>query len=152
MINVRRAQENDSSDVFKWRNDVITRKMSHTKEAAEWEGHSKWFTTSLTHESRLLVMCEESHSSSNVAIVRFDVENFRALISINLSPLMRGRGLAKTCLNSGVNFFKTEFPHINYIDAEIKSINLVSRRAFESVGFQLVKETNGVLYYENACR
>ena len=152
MINVRRAHENDSSDVFKWRNDEITQKMSHTKEAVEWEGHSKWFTTSLTNESRLLVMCEESNSSSNVAIVRFDVENFRALISINLSPRMRGRGLAKTCLNSGVNFFKTEFPQINYIDAEIESINLFSRRAFESVDFQLIKETNGVLYYENACR
>ena len=40
MINVRRAHENDSSDVFKWRNDEVTQKMSHTKEAVEWEGHS----------------------------------------------------------------------------------------------------------------
>jgi len=152
MINVRRAKENDSFDVFKWRNDEITRKMSHTKEAAEWEEHSKWFTTSLTNESMLLAICEVSSSSSYVGIVHFDVENFRALISINLSPLMRGRGLAKACLNSGINFFKTEFPHINYIDAEIKSINLVSRRAFENVGFQLVKENNRVLYYEKACR
>ena len=59
----------------------------------EWDGHRYWFAASLTNPNRLLVMCEDDNTNEKVAIVRFDVENERALISINLAPKMRGKAM-----------------------------------------------------------
>ncbi len=43
MPNVRKANESDSRDIFDWRNDELTRQMSHTTDLVEWDGHSAWF-------------------------------------------------------------------------------------------------------------
>ena len=148
MPNVRAAEEKDSLDIYEWRNDELTRQMSHTTDLVEWEGHSKWFAASLKNESRLLAICEEVESTSKVAVVRFDVVNDRALISISLSPSMRGKGLAKGCLSKSIIFFKSLFPNVSYIDAKIKSVNTASKRSFEAAGFVFIKELDDVLYYE----
>ena len=89
----RKANESDSKDIFDWRNDKLVRQMSHTTDLVEWDGHSAWFAASLTNPNRLLVMCEDDNTNEKVAIVRFDVENERALISINLAPKMRGKAM-----------------------------------------------------------
>ena len=46
-IKIRNAKENDTKDIFEWRNDEITREMSHSSEIIEWENHCKWFLSSL---------------------------------------------------------------------------------------------------------
>jgi RimJ/RimL family protein N-acetyltransferase len=148
MITVRAADYRDSKDIFEWRNDELTRHMSHTTDFVQWDEHSRWFAASLTNKSRLLVICEEGETNSKIGIVRFDVDNERALISINLSPDMRGKGLAKKCLSEAIEFFKTFYPNVLYIDAEIKADNRGSKRSFESVGFVLATENGDVLYYQ----
>ena len=69
------------------------------------------------------------------------------IISINLSPHMRGKGLAKKCLSSAIDYFKTSFAKVSFIDAEIKSQNIASKAVFAGVGFVLEKESDNVLYY-----
>ena len=55
--NTRKANKSDSKDIFDWRNDELTKQMSHTTDLVEWDGHSGWFASSLTNPNRLLVMC-----------------------------------------------------------------------------------------------
>ena len=148
MPNIRKANENDSRDIFEWRNDELTRQMSHTSNVVEWDGHSKWFASSLANQNRLLLICEDEGTKEKVAIVRFDVEDERAVISINLSPFMRGKRTAKDCLNDAIKFFKNAHPNVGFIDAEIKSVNVASQRSFVGVGFVLVREEVEVLFYE----
>ena len=40
-IKIRSAKENDSKDIFEWRNDKITRQMSHSSEIIDYENHSR---------------------------------------------------------------------------------------------------------------
>lgn len=150
MLNIRKVNEGDSRDIFDWRNDELTRQMSHTTDLVEWEGHSGWLAASLANTNRLLVMCEDESTHEKVAIVRFDVKDERALISINLSPKMRGKRKAKGCLSDSISFFQKSFSDVRFIDAEIKSINIPSQQSFMGVGFVLVKEDADVLYYEYA--
>ena len=150
MPNIRRVNQSDSKDIFDWRNDELTRQMSHTTEAVEWVEHSKWFSSLLTNQNRLLLMCEDESLNEKVAIVRFDVAADRALISINCSPSMRGRGKAKCCLKDAIEYFKTIYTKIRYIDAEIRSVNIASQRSFVGVGFVLVRENVDGLFYEFA--
>ena len=148
MPNIRKANESDSKDIFDWRNDEFTRQMSHITDLVDWERHSSWFAASLTNANRLLVICEDEGTNEKVAIVRFDVEEERALISINLSPKMRGKRKAKGCLRDAISFFQKSFSYVRFINAEIKSINVPSQQSFMGVGFVLVKEDADVLYYE----
>ena len=148
MPNVRKANESDSRDIFDWRNDELTRQMSHTTDLVEWDGHSVWFAASLTNTKRLLVICEDEDTDEKVAIVRFDVDGERALVSINLSSKMRGKRKAKGCLRDAISFFQKSYSDVRFIDAEIKSINIASQKSFIRVGFVLTKENADVLYYE----
>jgi hypothetical protein len=145
---IRKANDDDSRDIFDWRNDEVTRQMSHTSDFVDWNWHSGLFAASLTNKNRLILMCEEEITNEKVAMVRFDVEGNRALISINLSPKMRGKRKAKGCLSDAISFFQKSYSDVRFIDAEIKSINIASQKSFIGVGFLLTKENADVLYYE----
>ena len=150
-IAIRFATPNDSSDIFYWRNDDLSRKMAAQSDVVEWENHQKWFQSTPDYESRLFLICEViSSSNEKVGVVRFDYNenNKEAKISINLSPKMRGKGYAKPCLKSAVDFFLKEEPLCSKIHAEIKDVNIASRKSFEGVGFNKMSEDNdGLLQY-----
>ena len=150
MPNIRKANAGDSREIFDWRNNELTRQMSLATDLIEWEEHSDWFATSLANTNRLLLMCEDEQTNEKVAIVRFDVKEERALISINLSPKMRGKRKAKGCLIDAISFFQKSFSQVRFIDAEIKSINIPSQQSFTGVGFALVKKEAEVVYYQYA--
>ena len=146
-VNVRPAQDDDAREIFAWRNDEITRKMSHSMNKVDWVSHIKWYLSSLNHPNRCLLICYLPKTKKKVGIVRFTLENNVALTSINIAPNMRGQGLAKLCLSNSINFFKEKHFKTTEFEAEIKSNNLASRRAFEEVGFVLNRREDGVGYF-----
>ena len=133
-IKIRNAKENDSKDIFEWRNDEITREMSHESEITEWENHSRWFSSSLDSKSRILLICEDG-CNEKIAIIRFDISKSNAVISINLNPTQRGKGLAKSCLIRSIEFFSEEYMEIKNLIAEIKEDNIASQKTFLGIGF-----------------
>ena len=148
MISVRRVAEIVSEVIFKWRNDDLTRKMFSTSELVEWDGHSKWLETTLANPNLCLLMCE-TEQGTPIAVVRFDVEDSRAKLSINLSPVQRGKGFAPKCLLLAIEYFGKHYPFVLELVAEIKTINLPSRKSFERVGF-LMREERDDDWYLNA--
>ena len=148
MIKTRKAEFKDSKIIFEWRNDELTRQMSHTTDIVDWDGHSAWFASSLENKNRLLLLCENKNDLKKIAVVRFDVNSMRALMSINLSPDMRGKGISKQCLSESIENFKNEFPQVVALDAEIKLENIASQRVFKSIGFVNVRDDINTLYFE----
>lgn len=148
MIIVKPACEDDSKDIFTWRNDKLTREMSLSTDPVAWEGHEIWFENTLKNDTRLLLMCIDTVINEKICIVRFDLNINRALVSINLAPSMRGKGLAKICLNAAINFLKTHVPSIDILDAEIKSTNRASIATFQGVGFSQVGEDSSLLHFQ----
>jgi RimJ/RimL family protein N-acetyltransferase len=148
MIIVKPACEDDSKDIFTWRNDKLTREMSLSTDPVAWEGHEIWFENTLKNDTRLLLMCIDTVINEKICIVRFDLNINRALVSINLAPSMRGKGLAKICLNAAINFLKTHAPSIDILYAEIKSTNRASIATFQGVGFSQVGEDSSLLHFQ----
>ena len=148
MIKTRKAELTDSKTIFEWRNDQLTRAMSHNTDVVDWEGHSTWFASSLENKNRLLLLCEDKNDAKKIAVVRFDVNSPRALVSINLAPDVRGEGISKQCLRGSIASFRNEFPQVTALDAEIKLRNIASQRLFESVGFFNVRNDANTLFYE----
>lgn len=143
-IVVNEATEDDSKIIFAWRNDEKTRAMSRTTNEIDWEEHSKWYEATLQNENCCVLMCSNAKTNQQMAVVRFDVEDEVAQISINLSPFMRGKGLANTCLSEAITYFSAIFKSVSCIEAEIKPINIASRKAFEGAGFGFKKESDGM--------
>lgn len=155
-IQARPATQADSAEIFAWRNDAQTRRMSHTIDIVAWEAHHAWFTATLADSGRCLLMCTSVTEESGVveieklAAVRFDLREEVALISINVNPERRGAGIGKHCLQCALNFLKERHSRIRIITAEIKVHNSISIRIFEALGFVYQETRCDTLYYERA--
>ena len=146
MLVVRKVNVKDSKVIFDWRNDDLTQKMFRNSELVEYEGHCKWLTTTLKNANCCLLMCELKEGKP-IAVVRFDIEGQSAEVSLNLSPLERRKGLAPKCLTLAIDYFEKQYPSISKLIAEIKTLNIASRKSFEKVEFMLDKEEKNFWYF-----
>ena len=146
-IKVRNAEKTDCDDIFIWRNDEFTRKMSHTSEIVDLDKHSEWYFNSLNLESRVLLLCENSYNEK-IASVTFDISEQKAVISINLNPTQRGKGLGRFCLIKSIEFFSREFPEIKNLQAEIKNENIASKKIFLAFGFKKYNTKGNIGFYK----
>ena len=133
-IIIRRANIEDIKELFIWRNDLHTRKMFKKSEPIEWKNHKVWFMKTLNDSNTLLTICEDM-KGAKIATVRFDMNLKEANVSINLNPKMRGKGKGSKCLAQGVSFLKNNYPNIDTLFAEIKIVNITSKKIFKRVGF-----------------
>ncbi len=155
IVTIRRAELRDCNEVFEWRNDATTRQMARSSEVVLWEDHLRWYKSSLANENQLLLICEGKSNVNHckLGIVRFDFidETRKSLISINLSPNMRGKGYAKECLMKSISYMTKEKPKCKIVNADIKKINEVSKILFEQVGFKFVSEDSLFWQYQLFC-
>ena len=55
-MKIRQAIQDDSEDIWHWRNDAITRNMSFQTEEISKDENLDWFTSSLASKDRLLLI------------------------------------------------------------------------------------------------
>ena len=146
-IKVRNAEKTDCDDIFIWRNDEFTRKMSHSSEIVDLDKHSEWYFNSLNLESRVLLLCENDYNEK-IASVIFDISGLEAVISINLNPTQRQKGLGRFCLIKSIEFFSRKFPEIKNLLAEIKNENIASKKIFLAVGFKKYNTKGNIGFYK----
>ena len=131
---IRLAELKDAQDILSWRNDSLTRAMSRNDELIDEQGHEAWFERVLKNRQIILLV---GVIDRPIGMVRFDrvnrTKNWE--ISVALASKERGKGLGRQLLNLALSHFFDIVPEVVLL-AEIKQINDVSRRLFESVGFQ----------------
>ena len=147
-IIVRKAKKEDSENIFEWRNNLHTRRMSHNKEIIDWEKHHKWFLNALSSKKKFMIICENYELMIKIGIVQFDISNTVALVSINLNPAERGKGFSEICLNEAIQFFSKKFLFTKILCAEIREDNKASINTFLKVGFKKRRIFNGIGYYQ----
>ena len=146
MLKVRLSNQNDTKDLFQWRNEITSRQMLFNSSLIEWNEHLSWHKNLLKNKNiHLLIGLNENEEK--VGVVYFNIQKNNTKVSINLSSQSRGRGLSKIFLMEGIKNFKKVFPYQKTILAEIKTKNIKSIKLFKSAGFILVKETNNVVVY-----
>ncbi len=144
---VRIATDKDSKNIFEWRNDPLTREMSHETKIISWAEHKNWFNKSLNSKKCILLISEES-SFNKIALVRFDILNIGAIISINLNPIERSKNLSKQCLIKSIIFFSNNFPSTKELYAEVNENNIASNKLFVGVGFYKYKVYKNIIFYK----
>lgn len=162
-LQIEAVQQDDCRDLWLWRNDPLTRVNSLSTDEVSFEQHCKWFNALMSDNSQFLMLGllpKQSLPEINdkIGMVRFDVVSIiehklntqapiqranKAIVSINVNPTFRAKGLSVTLLSNAITSFKKSIDmdcslsqrNIKYIEATIKEGNKASIKCFEKAGF-----------------
>lgn len=133
-ITLRPAELHDAEEIFRWRNDPVTRAQSFTSVMITWPEHLAWFEKTLQREDRLLLLGVVG--KKKIGVLRFDLAQAEeAEININLAPESRGQGYGAALIRAGSRRLFEKYPSVRRVYARIKSDNQASLRAFAKAGF-----------------
>lgn len=133
-VRVRPARPDDEALLLRWANDPITRRMSFNSEEISPETHAAWFEAILSARTGWQLVAE-TRQGRPLGQVRFDSDG---QVSLALDPDYRGQGLAAPTLRAALAWARRELKLTSAV-ARIKPENVPSIRAFERVGFRLVR-------------
>jgi RimJ/RimL family protein N-acetyltransferase len=134
-IHIREALLEDSENLFSWRNMPYVREVSRDKAEIHWGTHQAWFASVLVSDTKYLLIGEVS--GNPVGVVRFDVVDEVAEVSIYLVPGKTGRGLGNGLLTSAEDWFLKNVPGIRRLKAVALGRNDRSKNLFLSAGYDI---------------
>jgi UDP-2,4-diacetamido-2,4,6-trideoxy-beta-L-altropyranose hydrolase len=129
---LRPALPDDAERSFSWRNDESTRHNSRDPRQIEPADHRRWWLAALADPRRRLFVAHVG--ARDVGVLRFDVDDAQAEVSIYLDPALTGLGLGTHLLRAGQRWAR-ENTALQRLVATILPGNRASLRAFEDVGF-----------------
>jgi len=132
-IVIRFARADDCEDLFAWRNHPSIRAVSRNPELIDWEDHSNWFAGLLSDPDRMLLIGQRD--GVPVGVVRFDIQNHQAEVSIYLVPGITGCG--RDLMHSAEMWLAQHCPGINILHAEVLGSNERSHQLFLSAGYEV---------------
>jgi L-amino acid N-acyltransferase YncA len=145
-VTVRLATADDARALWAWRNDERTRAMSRDRGVVAWVDHRAWFEGALADPQRTIYI-GTLPDGERVGMCRFDVDaaSTYADVSLNVSPELRGRGLAQPLLAAAIAQFREtrSLP----LHAVIRRENTASIRCFEHCGFVRSRTAAAYAFY-----
>ena len=150
LIKIKKATYEHSQDIWEWRNDKFTRKMSKNSNYITWENHKKWFSKVIIDPDIFFYIGEiENKIMGSVRFVKHEKSLDDYFVNINISPNSRGKGLSKLLLKSSINKLSSEVNKIRFLKAEVKEINYLSKKLFRNYGFEKEKfSKNKIITYK----
>lgn len=132
-IVIRKATQDDVSDVWRWRNDRVARANSLDARKISIEEHKTWFLNQLKNEEVKLFIAMKDQAK--IGVVRFDfLLNNTIEVSININPQFRGKGFGKRILEATSDYIQKCYQG-RAQKAVIKTSNVASEQIFRSAGF-----------------
>lgn len=133
-IRLRPVREEDSLDLFNWRNDPETVKYSPSGEV-KYEDHLQWFSKNI-NDPKTKILIITNQKEDKIGMVRFDLDdNLDAVISINLNPKWRGKGYGKLGLKKSLDYGFQELD-LKKVRADLHQDNIPSKKIFLGIGFK----------------
>ena len=141
-LRLRRADEKDCRLLWDWANDPDVRTVSFSTEPIPWERHLQWFNAKLADPNAVLYLAVDAEGTA-IGHVRYQIDGFRAAVSISLAKPWRGKGFGRTILAMATEeLFRTTAATI--VDAYVKPVNTISHQLFARAGYrQLANEPVG---------
>jgi UDP-2,4-diacetamido-2,4,6-trideoxy-beta-L-altropyranose hydrolase len=133
-INLRLARPSDCRLLFEWATDPVSRAASFHSSAISWEDHSRWFAERL-QDSHSVIYIGERATGEPVGLVRFQMKDDCAVLSVNVAAAFRGRGWGRELIVFCTHALVRDHA-VRRILAFVKTDNQASRRLFEASGFR----------------
>jgi RimJ/RimL family protein N-acetyltransferase len=140
---LRDAVNSDARSLWIWRNDPSTVEASLSGSQVSWEDHVRWYSQVLRDPQRKVFVMEiDDEPAGMVRLDSLDEDTYE--ISINVSPLHRGRGLGTSALLLALRWFQ-EVAGGQTVLARVLKTNSRSLRAFRAAGFYEASLCDGVV-------
>ena len=99
---IRKVNSSDCEDIFVWRNDNLTRKMSFDQSLISIQNHNKWFNKILSDQNAITYLGNDKNFK--IGICRFEIIRKKRIVevSINVNPKFRNKGYAKILLEKSI--------------------------------------------------
>jgi RimJ/RimL family protein N-acetyltransferase len=134
-VEIRRANEQDSKNLFDWRNHPAIRAASRNGAQIAWEEHQHWCSSVIANPDRELLI--GSINNQTIGVVRFDKEGTVAEISIYLVPEGGFTGQGRNLLLAAEQWLKSNRSDITSIRAGVLVENETSKNLFLGANFQV---------------
>lgn len=139
-VTVRKATREDSARVFGWRNHPSIRAVSRSSAPIPRASHEKWFARVIGDRKGGLLIGERR--GSEIGVVRFDVEDGEAEVSIYLAPGVGAEGSGPELLLAAESWLAANRKKVRAIRATVLRDNERSRGLFEACGYRLAATTH----------
>ena len=133
-LNLRLLREDDCRLLFEWAGDPATRAASFHSAPIPWEHHARWFAERL-HDPRSAIYIGENATGEAVGLVRFQIKDDSAVLSVNVAPKFRGRGWGRELIVFSTHAL-VRARSVHRVEAFVKPGNQASVRLFEASGFR----------------
>ncbi|MEI2635671.1 MAG: UDP-2,4-diacetamido-2,4,6-trideoxy-beta-L-altropyranose hydrolase [Methylotenera sp.] len=133
VINLRQANKFDEKLLFEWRNHPKIRAVSFNKNEITWDQHHNWFSASLSNSNRVLLIGE--YNNKSVGVVRFDLQNDDAEISIYLVQENENNGLGLPLIRSAEKWICKHRRGVKKLNANVLETNKLSQQFFIKAGY-----------------
>jgi UDP-2,4-diacetamido-2,4,6-trideoxy-beta-L-altropyranose hydrolase len=132
-VRVRPAVAEDARHLFEWRNHPAIRRASRSSAPLEWAAHNLWLAGVLGDPTRVLLIGESA--GEPVGVVRFDVSEEAAQVSIYTVPGHEQRGTGTEVLAAAEAWLSTHRPDVRHLHAEVLGENASSHRLFAAADY-----------------
>ncbi|MCO8311493.1 UDP-2,4-diacetamido-2,4,6-trideoxy-beta-L-altropyranose hydrolase [Pseudomonas mandelii] len=133
VLQVRQATLDDAQLLFDGRNAEAVRRWSLDTHIIDWQRHQAWVAASLSNPRRLLLIAETDDGP--VGVLRYDLDDARAKVSIYLLEGRFGLGWGRALLARGEAFVTAHWPRLKAITAQVLPANQASLKVFREAGF-----------------
>lgn len=144
-LRVRHARLSDEALLLIWANDPETRQNSFSPDHIPAEDHRRWFYNRLRNLDGCRLYIVETEDRIPIGQVRFEKNDHKWEIDYSLAPHFRRKGLGRPLLKAALLKMRSEYPGALVL-GRVKPDNLPSRKIFESLDFDIVPNSGGVVY------
>jgi UDP-2,4-diacetamido-2,4,6-trideoxy-beta-L-altropyranose hydrolase len=132
-VSVRRASLGDARFVWEVNNHPSVRAQSVSTAPIPWEAHEGWFARRVADPETFFYIA--TCDGGAAAVVRFEVRDGEATISVAVSPRFRGKGLGARVIGCATEEFARARPGVRAV-AWVRPDNTPSLRAFARAGYE----------------
>lgn len=152
-MRLRKATLSDAKIIYEWANDPVTRKNSFSHEEIKWDDHIAWYTKKLSDSNCLFFILEDGQIPAGSIRLDCVPGPNEAIISYNISPAFRGRGLGKTILmlieEKVLQDYRFDL-NIKKLVGEVLPDNEASKKCFEHNGYTCISSDSSALIFEKS--
>jgi UDP-2,4-diacetamido-2,4,6-trideoxy-beta-L-altropyranose hydrolase len=134
-VALRRAGAGDGAAIHAWRNAEETRHHSADARAIPLAEHERWFERVLADPATALLIGEDA--GEPVGVLRYDVRDAEAIVSVYLVPGKTGGGWGTALLRAGTRWLRDRYPQVKHLRAAVNADNARSLAAFTNAGYRL---------------
>lgn len=141
VIQLVKANIDDSELLFFWANDDDVRKNSFNTDKIIYENHLEWFKNKLCSEGTFIYILKENYNP--IGVVRLEKnDNESMIISYSIDKKHRGKGHGTELLG----IIKEKFLEYNLI-GKVKKDNISSIKAFKNAGYFMKEKLDCFVFY-----